>query len=230
MTHKNILIVIAKRPTPGKTKTRLVPPLTPEQATRLYECFLQDTLDLIKQVSDIQPAIAFFPEYERVYFEKLAPGFDLHLQNGAALGERLDDALQHYLRSGNCHVVIMDSDSPTLPVAYLSQAFDELNKGSEMVLGPCDDGGYYLIGLKQPAPRLLREVQMSTPHVAQDTLNIAAEMELKYSLLPIWYDIDEILTLRRLVGELEKMPTEVARSTRAFLAIPEIQNRIHTAL
>jgi len=229
MAHKDILIVIAKRPTPGQTKTRLAPPLTPEQATGLYECFLQDTLDLIKQVPGVQPAIAFYPEHERAYFEELAPGFNLHLQNGADLGERLDDALQHYLGSENCHVVIMDSDSPTLPAACLSQAFDALNDGSEMVLGPCDDGGYYLIGLKQPAPRLLREVQMSTPHVARDTLSLAAEEGLKYSLLPIWYDIDEIVTLRRLVDELEKLPAEVAPSTRAYLSIPEIQNRIQNA-
>ena len=229
MAHTNILIVVAKRPTPGQTKTRLAPPLTPEQATGLYECFLEDTLDLMKQVPGVQPAIAFFPEHERSYFEKLAPGFDLHLQKGADLGERLDNALQHYLKSGNCHVVIMDSDSPTLPATCLKQAFSALDDGAEMVLGPCDDGGYYLIGLKRPAPRLLREVQMSTPHVARDTLALAAEEGLKTSLLPAWYDIDEIATLRRLVAELDKMPAEVASSTRAFLAIPEIQNRIHSA-
>jgi len=230
MTHTNILIVVAKRPSPGQTKTRLAPPLTPEQATGLYECFLQDTLGLMKQVPGVQPAIAFFPEHERAYFSELAPSFDLHLQKGADLGERLDDALQHYLKSGDCHVVIMDSDSPTLPASCLSQAFSALDDGSEMVLGPCDDGGYYLIGLNRPAPRLLREVQMSTPHVAQDTINLAVEVGLKYSLLPTWYDIDEIITLKRLVKELKKMPTEVAPSTRAFLSIPEIQNRIRAVL
>ena len=187
MLHTNALLVVAKRPAPGRTKTRLTPPLSPVQAAALYECFLRDTLDLVRRLSGVAPAIAYLPAEERAYFEALAPDFELVLQEGADLGERLDSALTRLLMVGYQHVAIMNSDGPTLPLACLTGAFDALAGGADVVLGPCDDGGYYLIGLKQPAPRLLREVRMSTPDVLADTLVIAAEEGLTVELLPTWY-------------------------------------------
>ena len=226
MPHTNILSVIVKRPAAGQTKTRLLPTLAPEQAATLSECFLKDTLEVMRQVPNAQREIAFLPEAERPYFARLAPDFGLYLQEGADLGARLDRALQHYLRPGNCYAVIMDSDSPTLPAACLVQAFEALEEGADVVLGPCDDGGYYLIGLKRPAPRLLREVQMSTPRVLQDTLALAAAEGLKASLLPTWYDIDEVGSLARLVQELEESRPEAAPHTRAFLAAVALKGPI----
>jgi glycosyltransferase A (GT-A) superfamily protein (DUF2064 family) len=111
----------------------------------------------------------------------------------------------------------MDSDSPTLPVDCLVAAFAALDD-AEVVLGPCDDGGYYLIGLTQPAPRLLREVPMSTPTVAADTLALATEAGLQVKLLPLWYDVDNLATLNRLRVELAGASNGVARHTRTFLA------------
>jgi uncharacterized protein len=227
MTLANVLIVVAKRPTPGQTKTRLTPALAPEQAAALFECFLLDTLTLMRQVPGVQREIAYLPEHEWAYFAGLAPDFGLHLQQGADLGARLDEALQHYLAGGGCSVVIMDSDSPTLPAACLTRAFATLESGADVVLGPCDDGGYYLIGLKRPASRLLREVHMSTPTVTEETLALAAAEGLKVSLLPTWYDVDEITSLQRLADELEAAGPEVAAHTRAFLSRPEILSRLH---
>lgn len=214
----NALLVVAKRPAPGQTKTRLSPPLSPEQAAALYECFLGDTLDLIRHVPAVQPVIAYLPLTEKNYFADLAPDFQLIVQEGPDLGARLDNALSHYLQLGYERVVIMDSDSPTLPLACLSTAFELLTGEADVVLGPCDDGGYYLIGLKQPAPRLLREVQMSTPHVVTDTLAVAAETGLRVELLPTWYDVDDVAALARLVTELSQTPGHVAHHTRAFFA------------
>jgi len=229
MTIKNILIVVAKRPAPGQTKTRLVPALSPQQAAALFECFLLDTLALMRKAPGVQCEIAYLPEQERAYFAGLAPDFGLHLQQGAGLGARLDEALQYYLDTGGRGVVIMDSDSPSLPVACLVEAFAALDGGADVVLGPCEDGGYYLIGLKRPAPHLLLDVHMSTPAVTQETLALAAVEGLKVSLLPTWYDVDEIASLRRLASELEQAPPEIAPHTRAFLAAPEIQHRLHSA-
>ena len=112
MRHKNAnaLIVVAKRPAPGKTKTRLSPPLTPELASALYESFLCDTLEQMRQVNDAQHVIAYLDE--RDYFQRLAPDFELIPQEGHDLGERLDNALTLYLSRGYQHVIIMDSDSP----------------------------------------------------------------------------------------------------------------------
>jgi rSAM/selenodomain-associated transferase 1 len=212
-----VLLVVAKRPSPGQTKTRLTPPLTPEEAAALYECFLLDTIDLMRQVPGVQPVIAYLPQEDADYFARLAPDFERIPQSGADLGTRLDNALTEYLGRGVPRVAIMNSDGPTLPLTHLVAAFDLLNGDAEVVLGPADDGGYYLIGLKRPAPRLLREVRMSTPHVAADTLALAAEEGLSVALLPSWYDVDDVDSLARLREELASAPAHVARQTRALL-------------
>jgi hypothetical protein len=213
---KNALLTVAKRPAPGQTKTRLTPPLSPVQATALYECFLQDTLELMRQTAAVRRIIAYLPEVEKPYFAELAPDFELILQDGLDLGARLDNALSYYLGLGYERVVIMDSDSPTLHAGCLAAAFDVLAGAADVVLGPCDDGGYYLIGLKRPAPRLLREVRMSTPNVTADTLALAAEEGLRVELLPVWYDIDDAASLARLAAELSRSPAHIARHTRTF--------------
>jgi rSAM/selenodomain-associated transferase 1 len=218
----NILIVVAKRPAPGQTKTRLTPPLSAQQAADLYECFLRDTLDLMRRVSrrvpDVRRAIAYLPIEARDYFAQLAPDFDLIPQTGADLGARLDHALTHYLTQGYARAAIMNSDGPTLPLENLQRAFEALSDHTDVVLGPSDDGGYYLIGLKRPASRLLREVRMSTPTVLADTLALAQEERLRVSLLPQWYDVDDIASLQQLITELQTAPPEVAPHTRSFLA------------
>jgi hypothetical protein len=211
------LLVVAKQPSPGQTKTRLTPPLTSEQAATLYECFLLDTLDLVRRVPGVQPVIAYLPREAEEYFARLAPDFQLIPQSGPDLGARLDNALTEYLRRGDRRVAIMNSDGPTLPLTHLMAAFDSLDGDADVVLGPADDGGYYLIGLKQPAPRLLREVPMSTNHVAADTLALAAKEGLKVTLLPSWYDVDDVESLERLKAELAGAPGHVAKRTRALL-------------
>ncbi|MBN1148020.1 MAG: TIGR04282 family arsenosugar biosynthesis glycosyltransferase [Anaerolineales bacterium] len=220
----NALLVVAKRPSPGRTKTRLTPPLSPEKAAALYECFLKDTLGLMRQVEVARPALVYLPEHAQGYFRRLAPDFELLLQRGRDLGERLDNAARHYLSHGYRQVVIMDSDSPNLPVSRLNEAFEALSDGNDVVIGPCDDGGYYLIGLKRPAPRLLREVRMSTPDVTRDTLALAAAEGLRVHLLPAWYDVDNAASLARLGADLARLgadlarqPPSVAAHTRRFM-------------
>jgi hypothetical protein len=217
--RQNALLVVAKRPTAGQTKTRLSPPLTPEQAAGLYECFLLDTLDLMRQVPGVQPVVAYLPAEAQAFFSRQAPDFEHFVQSGSDLGARLDNALNEYLRRGYRHVAIMNSDGPTLPLACLVAAFEALAGDADVVLGPAEDGGYYLIGLKRPAPRLLREVRMSTPHAAAETLALAAEDGLEVALLPTWYDVDDAASLARLEAELAGTPAGVAVHTRAFLRL-----------
>jgi rSAM/selenodomain-associated transferase 1 len=218
----NALIVVAKRPASGRTKTRLSPPLTPQLASQLYECFLLDTLDQMRQVQDAQKVIAYFDEPD--YFRRLAPDFQLIQQEGADLGARLDHALTVCLSMGYQRVVIMDSDSPSLPPPYLTQAFIALADGADVVLGPCEDGGYYLIGVKKPISRLLREVRMSTPSVAADTIALAQEEGLDLFALPVWYDVDDGASLSRLVEELERREPLEALHTRRFIQQRTIQS------
>jgi rSAM/selenodomain-associated transferase 1 len=213
----NALVIIAKRPAAGQTKTRLTPPLTPEAAAGLYERLLADTLDVARRMPGVDRGILYLPQGSEPYFAALAPDFGLTLQQGASLGERLDNALTALLDRGHQRVVIMNSDSPSLPAERLSAAFDALSGGAEVVFGPSDDGGYYLVGATRPVPLLLREVKMSTPTVLADTLTLAAWEGLRVALLPSWYDVDELADLRRLAQELAHAPPSVAGQTRAYL-------------
>ncbi|MBK8048042.1 MAG: TIGR04282 family arsenosugar biosynthesis glycosyltransferase [Anaerolineales bacterium] len=210
--------MVAKQPAPGQTKTRLCPPLTGELAAELYTCFLADTLDIMRGVSGVDHVIAYSPEDAAGYFQGLAPDFGLTPQRGASLGERLDNLLTAALAAGAHQAVVMDSDSPTLPPAYIAAAFDHLAAGADVVLGPCQDGGYYLIGVTGPQPRLLREVPMSTPTVLRDTLALAAEIGVRVALLPPWYDVDTANELAHLRAELATAGEEVAVHTRRFIA------------
>jgi rSAM/selenodomain-associated transferase 1 len=218
MRKPDTLLVVAKQPAPGQTKTRLCPPLTPSQAAELYECFLRDTLDAMRKVPGVEPVIGYLPNDAQDYFHQLAPDMSLIRQRGSSLGERLDGLLKQALTGGSRKAVVMDSDSPTLPVDYLSMAFEQLTE-TDVVLGPTTDGGYYLIGVKQPQPRLLRQVQMSTSHVLADTLALARASRLSVSLLPNWYDVDTIADLHRLESEIADMSTNGrAAATSRWLA------------
>jgi rSAM/selenodomain-associated transferase 1 len=225
MSNRNTLLVVAKQPLPGQTKTRLCPPLSPTQAAELYECFLRDTLDIMRQVHDVHRVIGFLPEDAQDYFGQLAPDMQLISQFGASLGERLDHLLSETLMNGSQQAVVMDSDSPTLPAEYISQAFDLLSK-TDVVLGPTRDGGYYLIGMKRPQSHLLRQVQMSTHHVLADTVALAESTGLTVSLLPAWHDVDTIADLYQLDEEIMRSSKNgTAAATREWLARTDWRDR-----
>ena len=213
---KRALMVVAKRPKPGQTKTRLSPPLSADQASGLYQCFLEDTLDLARAVPDAARILAFAPRDEASFFGGLAPDFTLIPQVGRDLGERLDNALACCFGEGFSRSVVVGSDSPTLLAAHIARAFDLLEE-ADVVLGPCDDGGYYLVGLKRPQPGLLRRVRMSTPTVLRDTLALAKREGLRVALVPPCYDVDTVEDLMRLQIELKQTPGEIASHTRRFL-------------
>jgi rSAM/selenodomain-associated transferase 1 len=208
---------MAKKPEPGRTKSRLTPALSPESAAGLYACFLRDALELAGSIPGVTPMIAFAPPEEESFFRDFAPGTPRIPQHGETLGVRLDFVLTHCLENGFSPVAAMNSDSPTLPAAYLAQAFDRLaEEDTDVVFGPCEDGGYYLIGWKQPHAGLVRGVQMSTDRVLEDTLAIAQNANLRAALLPPWYDIDKVEDLQRLQAELSD-PARGGRHTRGFL-------------
>ena len=212
------LVVMAKRPAAGATKTRLCPPLTPERAAALYACFLADVIETVRaaarMVPGMVPAIAYAPDDAAAYFRALAPDFALLPQAGATLGERLAAVMEHVTASGHAQAAAINSDSPSLPAACLAQAFAALDDPAvDVVFGPCDDGGYYLIGWKRPHPFLVRDVAMSTTRTLADTLALADRAGLRVALLPPWYDVDEPADLARLA-----MDAGLGRHTREFLA------------
>jgi rSAM/selenodomain-associated transferase 1 len=212
----NALIVVAKEPVPGQTKTRLSPPLAPESAAELYRCLLLDTLALMARLEAADLTLAYAPARAQDYFAGIVPnGFRLVPQQGADLGQRLAHALGQHFDLGYQRVVIMNSDGPTLPLACLEEAFHALD-GSDITLGPGHDGGYYLIGMKQLHPELFQEIAWSTERVIPQTLAICRRLGLSVHHLPEWYDVDVAADLARLHRDLQRDPT-LAPHTRAFL-------------
>jgi rSAM/selenodomain-associated transferase 1 len=202
--------MMIKVPRAGASKTRLVPPLRHEEAARLSVAFLRDTAENMADAcaehrdGAVHPVAVYTPAGAEGEFEGLfPPGFSLLAQRGDSFGERLFHAAADLLRLGYESCCLIDSDSPTLPRARLSTAVEELRRpGDRLVLGPTDDGGYYLIGLKRAHPRLFEEIAWSTADVLTGTLERAREINLEVKLLPAWYDVDDGSTLRRLYGEL----------------------------
>ena len=210
------LIVVAKKPEPGFTKTRLCPPFTPEAAAEFYGCLMRDTLALAGKLQGADFTLAYTPASAADYFHNLAPdGFRLFLQSGADLGERLANALAHHLQQGYPKAVIMNRDGPTLPLAYLEEAFTGLDH-VDVTLGMGHDGGYYLIGLKQFHPELFQNIAWSTEKVIPRTLEICRSLKLKVRPLPEWYDVDVEADLKRLRHDLTENPAS-APHTHAFL-------------
>lgn len=201
------IAVMAKASVPGQAKTRLVPPLTPEEAASLNTSFLRDIADSLIRAStlaNIAPFMAFAPAGSAAFFREILPARIGLLETVAPdLGDCLIQAATALLGAGHDCVCLLNSDSPTLPTAYLVTAATALAApGDRIVLGPATDGGYYLIGLKRPHRRLFEDIDWSTDRVVAQTLERALELDLAVHQLPSWYDVDDPATLRLLMGEL----------------------------
>jgi hypothetical protein len=201
---RQALFVMAKDPRAGQVKTRLCPPLTPEVAARLYQCFLLDVLDLVADLPGVDPVVAFSPPEAAEEFSRLASGrFQLVPQEGADLGARLENTFRVLFQQGYNRVAAVSTDSPDLPAEYLHEAFFRL-RDARVVLGPCPDGGYYLIGLSGPTPEVFRDMPWSTDRVVPETDARIKKMGLALEYLPEWHDVDTAADLDRLVRDLER--------------------------
>jgi hypothetical protein len=196
---KKALLIFAKRPVPGKVKTRLIPPLSPEEAADLYRCMLGDTMKMVTNF----PELALYLFYEdmeesREYFSGIAPGIKNYPQMGDDLGERMAEAFRVVFANGHVLAAVIGTDAPDLPPAYIKEAFDRLESGKiEAVFGPCEDGGYYLLGLKRLNSALFRDLPWSSGAVLQESLKRAKEAGIEATLLPMWHDVDSAADLER---------------------------------
>ena len=241
------LAVMTKAPQAGRVKTRLVPPLTPEEAAELNKCFLRDTAAAISlscsgglrppnalqarshsgaHRASLQYAAHGVAVYtpigaESAYTDILPADFSLLPQRGDGFGERLYFATEDLFKCGFESVCLIDSDSPTVSAANFERAVELLaSPNDRIVLGPSDDGGYYLIGLKQPHREMFEKIDWSTERVLNQTIQRATAIELEVKLLPTGYDVDDGESLRRLSDELlsQSAVDTVAPNTREFLA------------
>ena len=201
------IAVMAKASIPGRAKTRLVPPLTPAEAASLNTSFLRDVADNLigaSALANIAGFMAYAPAGSARFFRDTLPDRIGLIETVApSFGDCLFHAATTLLDAGHDAVCLLNSDSPTLPTAYLTAAATALAApGDRIVLGPSTDGGYYLLGLKQPHRRLFQDIDWSTERVAAQTLERARETGVSVHQLPSWYDVDDLTALRLLVGEL----------------------------
>jgi hypothetical protein len=244
------LAVMTKAPYAGQVKTRLVPPLTPEEAAELNKCFLRDTVAAISSACSDRPLVDESSERgirnrstshsevatgargiavytpvgaESAYSDILPAEFYLLPQRGDEFGDRLYFAVEDLFKCGFGSVCLIDSDSPTVSAHNFAEAVELLSMPEDrVVLGPSDDGGYYLIGLKKQHRPVFENIDWSTEHVLNQTMQRANEIELEIKLLPAGYDVDDAKGLSRLRDDLLSRSCgssrELAPSTRKFLA------------
>ena len=207
---KTCVIVFAKNPVPNQVKTRLVPSISPEQAAALYTAFLTDWCKTLVTLSGMDLIIAYTPPDAQSDLQALIGDGAIYIpQIGTGLGERLTSATQWAAEHGYTKVLLVGSDSPTLPTSYISQALTLLDS-RDIAIGPSTDGGYYLIGFSaenvaMTVPSVFEDITWSTANVFRQTLSRIRSLKATVGLLPPWYDIDTAEDLAFLYAHISAM-------------------------
>jgi rSAM/selenodomain-associated transferase 1 len=213
---------MARAPSDEGGKTRLVRALGLEGGAGLRRAMLMDTLETVQSVRRADRVVLFTPTAGSG--EMAGLGADLARlipQRGETLSERLEYAFADLFALGYDAAALIGSDLPTLPPAWVEQGLEALGRaGDPVVLGPAEDGGYYLIGLRRPHPELFRGVPWSTDGVLAATRAIAARHALEVTLLPPWYDVDTVPDLERALraGDESMHPSGGPRHLQAWAA------------
>jgi rSAM/selenodomain-associated transferase 1 len=219
---KEALILLAKAPREGEVKTRLIGALSPAEVTELYINFLRDTFALMEEVQDeretLSLALCYTPEGEEEAFEIVEREGSLMLaQRGDDLGERLSNCFMDFFDLGFDSAVVIGADSPTLPADYLFEAFEWLTDQCDVVVGPTEDEGYYLVGMRKFNREIFEGIPWSTGGVLSATSDRVRDAGLNLNLLPVWYDVDTPAELARLKEDL-KSGKVTAKFTNRLLA------------
>ena len=190
------LLIFLKDPVPGRVKTRLAAEVGDEAACQIYRACAEWTLEQLAAFQR-EAVICVDPpdSLERVR-RWLGPPWALRPQQGAGLGDRLAEATAHAFQTGATHVVVVGTDSPWLTADDIHGAFAALDN-ADLVIGPTDDGGYYLIGLSRPLPEAFNGIAWSSAVVFQHTCEQVRELGARLHLLPRGYDLDYLDDVRR---------------------------------
>ena len=190
-TGDNALVVMTKAPEPGRSKTRLVPPLTFEEAAALSRALLLDQMEHLTEFGGAKLFIAFAPESSAPWFRVITPQrFSCFPQAGAGLGERMRLVFENLFARGFGNVILIGSDLPPIPLQFFDSAYASLSAQRDVVLGPSEDGGYYLVGMKRLIPGIFEEISWSRADVLIRTLEKINRASLRYELLPACQDVD----------------------------------------
>jgi len=235
--------ILCKTPSAGFCKTRLSPLLRADECAAISACFIRDLSATIDALASTDPGVRRYAVYTPTGSEArllglLPNGFRLLPQSDGDLGDRLLNATVDLLNAGHDGAILVNSDSPTLPLSILRAAVSALRQGHAAVLSPALDGGYTLIGLTHPHARIFADIPWSTPQVYRRTLERAREIDLPVVNVPQWYDIDDEYTLRLLQAELagerlafaaRELRGADAPATRRFLAMRSAHARLRAA-
>lgn len=195
MAYYKKLGVFLKVPGKERVKTRLVPPLSEKDTQELSLAFIQDLIDRLSKLKKVEVALFCHGGGLDSIRELSPPHFSVFPQTGETLGERMANAFESLLAEEDSFAVIIGSDSPDIPLKYIKRAFLKL-KHRDVVIGPCTDGGYYLIGLKCPTGALFQDIHWGSDEVLGETFSRIEKMGLTLSVLPVWYDVDEFEDLK----------------------------------
>jgi rSAM/selenodomain-associated transferase 1 len=200
-----VLGVFAKRPVPGQVKTRLAAETSLAWAARVAEAFLLDLVDRLASVA-ARRVLVYAPADAEAYFREISAGrFELVPQEASGdLGRRMAAFFTAEQLRGASKVVLLGCDSPTLPIAHIEQAFGEL-ACADVVLGPANDGGYYLVGCGPRLPPIFDDVEWSSARVLADTVARLADPSWRLALLPPWYDVDTYQDWKTLHGHVQAL-------------------------
>ena len=217
-TRANALAVMAKAPVPGIVKTRLVPPLTKEQAAELFHALLLDQLDHLATV-DADLYVAFTPNDAQALFESIVPaGYQCFSQHGSDLGQRMNEVFAELWRRGHRKLIVIGSDLPPVALNSFAYAFAQLSVVERrVVIGPSQDGGYYLIGMNQPVPEIFSGMTWSHQRVLAETTGKLTALGINFSILPEWFDIDTVQDIDRLRTICDPSTRVSMKRTRACL-------------
>lgn len=217
--------VFSKLPSAGAVKTRLCPPLSPNEAAELARAMLADTLEKLSASASHEVELAIHPPEALERARELARGITCVAQDGSDLGQRL---ARHFARalgtSARRTEVVVGADAPQVPLAAIEAAHEELAAGVELVLGPDAGGGYWLVGLARSVPELFTRVPMSTGDMCARTVALARELGLSVALVESHRDIDlpgDLTWLERELDDDERRAPRrfaVCPRTRAWLA------------
>jgi rSAM/selenodomain-associated transferase 1 len=207
-----VLVIMAKAPRPGAVKTRLTPSFSPETVTAFYCCLLDDTLALARSLGDVEVAI-MCPDSDVNELARLAKEVSVVAQKGEGLAAGLTSVFAHFTEGRQRRTIAFNSDSPHLPRSVLEDAFTKLAE-HDVVVGPTDDGGYYLVGAKASHPTLFARDGMGTSTALERLLLSARALELSIGFSDPFYDIDVADDLSRLAAELRLAPTRAPRTAR----------------
>lgn len=218
--------ILAKQPSAGLVKTRLATETNPSWAAQVAEAFLLDVLDRVANYP-ARRVLAYSPTSAESYFAGIArERFRLCPQEDGDLGKRMAAFFQSQFQQGAERVVLLGTDSPTLPLAFIDDAFDRL-ADADVVLGPAADGGYYLIGCAHAVPPIFDGIAWGTPNVLAETIASIADSRISMALLPIWNDIDTLAdwwSLRGYLAAARRAGIDVELPTTAALVDPPARN------